>query len=98
LRAGRPRRAVRAFLLVGLVADDRAGLQDRRQIIPRVAGPAVPGRLTSSVLITGGGTGIGAAVAHRMAADGWNVCVAGRRPEPLASVASAVEVSPSPPT
>jgi meso-butanediol dehydrogenase / (S,S)-butanediol dehydrogenase / diacetyl reductase len=46
--------------------------------------------LTASVLITGGGTGIGAAVARRMAAGGWNVCVAGRRPEPLAAVASSV--------
>jgi NAD(P)-dependent dehydrogenase (short-subunit alcohol dehydrogenase family) len=45
--------------------------------------------LTATVLITGGGTGIGAAVAHRMAADGWSVCVAGRRPEPLARVAAA---------
>jgi meso-butanediol dehydrogenase / (S,S)-butanediol dehydrogenase / diacetyl reductase len=43
--------------------------------------------LTSTVLITGGGTGIGAAVARRMAADGWSVCVAGRRPGPLAEVA-----------
>jgi NAD(P)-dependent dehydrogenase (short-subunit alcohol dehydrogenase family) len=46
--------------------------------------------LTPTVLITGGGTGIGAAVARRMAADGWNVCVAGRRPEPLTSVAAGI--------
>jgi NAD(P)-dependent dehydrogenase (short-subunit alcohol dehydrogenase family) len=46
--------------------------------------------LTETVLITGGGTGIGAAVARRMGADGWNVCVAGRRPEPLGAVASDV--------
>jgi meso-butanediol dehydrogenase / (S,S)-butanediol dehydrogenase / diacetyl reductase len=45
--------------------------------------------LTATVLITGGGTGIGAAVARRMASDGWNVCVVGRRPEPLAEVAEA---------
>ncbi len=44
--------------------------------------------MTATVLITGGGTGIGAAVARRMAADGWNVCIAGRRPEPLAEVAA----------
>ncbi len=43
-----------------------------------------------SVLIIGGGTGIGAAVARRMGADGWGVCVAGRRPEPLQEVASQV--------
>ena len=45
---------------------------------------------TRAVLITGGGTGIGAAVARLMAADGYGVCVAGRRPEPLAEVAAAV--------
>lgn len=43
-----------------------------------------------SALIIGGGTGIGAAVARRMAADGWDVCVAGRRREPLEEVASAI--------
>lgn len=43
--------------------------------------------MTASVLITGGGTGIGAAVARRMAADGWSVCVAGRRAEPLEAMA-----------
>jgi NAD(P)-dependent dehydrogenase (short-subunit alcohol dehydrogenase family) len=44
-----------------------------------------------SVLITGGGTGIGAAVARRLAGAGYGVCVAGRRPEPLAQVAAAVD-------
>jgi NAD(P)-dependent dehydrogenase (short-subunit alcohol dehydrogenase family) len=38
-------------------------------------------------LIIGGGTGIGAAVARRLAGDGWSVCVSGRRPEPLEAVA-----------
>jgi meso-butanediol dehydrogenase / (S,S)-butanediol dehydrogenase / diacetyl reductase len=47
--------------------------------------------LTQTVLITGGGTGIGAAVARRMAGDGWKVCVAGRRPEPLDAVAGSVD-------
>lgn len=44
--------------------------------------------MTQSVLITGGGSGIGAAVARRMAGDGWSVCVAGRRPGPLGEVAA----------
>jgi meso-butanediol dehydrogenase/(S,S)-butanediol dehydrogenase/diacetyl reductase len=42
------------------------------------------------VLVTGGGSGIGAAVARRMAAGGFSVCVSGRRPEPLQEVAGAV--------
>ena len=46
--------------------------------------------MTASALIIGGGTGIGAAVARRMAGDGWDVCVSGRRSEPLRTVASEV--------
>ena len=38
-------------------------------------------------LVTGGGTGIGAAVARRLAADGYAVVVTGRRPEPIDEVA-----------
>jgi NAD(P)-dependent dehydrogenase (short-subunit alcohol dehydrogenase family) len=41
-----------------------------------------------AVLITGGGSGIGAATARRMAAAGYGVCVSGRRREPLERVAS----------
>lgn len=42
------------------------------------------------VVITGGGTGIGAAIAERYAAEGAHVVVVGRRREPLDEVAAAV--------
>ncbi|GAA2160530.1 NADP-dependent 3-hydroxy acid dehydrogenase YdfG [Humibacillus xanthopallidus] len=42
-------------------------------------------------LITGGGTGIGAAIAKRLARDGFEVVVAGRRREKLESVVAAIE-------
>ena len=40
-----------------------------------------------AALITGGGSGIGAATARRLCADGWRVAVCGRRPEPLRDLA-----------
>lgn len=39
-------------------------------------------------LVTGGGSGIGAATARRLAAAGYGVCVTGRRREPLEEVAA----------
>jgi meso-butanediol dehydrogenase / (S,S)-butanediol dehydrogenase / diacetyl reductase len=41
-------------------------------------------------LVTGGGSGIGAATARRLAAAGYGVCVTGRRPEPLEEVAAEI--------
>ncbi|MDG2111288.1 MAG: SDR family oxidoreductase [Actinomycetota bacterium] len=42
------------------------------------------------VVITGGGSGIGAAAARRFAADGWSVVITGRRPEPIEQVAEEI--------
>jgi meso-butanediol dehydrogenase/(S,S)-butanediol dehydrogenase/diacetyl reductase len=43
-----------------------------------------------AALVTGAGTGIGEAVAMRLAADGYGVALAGRRPEPLERVAASL--------
>jgi NADP-dependent 3-hydroxy acid dehydrogenase YdfG len=40
-------------------------------------------------IVTGGGSGIGAAVAHALAGDGWMVVLAGRRREALEAVSVA---------
>jgi NAD(P)-dependent dehydrogenase (short-subunit alcohol dehydrogenase family) len=47
-------------------------------------------------LVTGGATGIGAATARRLVADGWAVAVTGRRPEPLDALAEELGVLPLP--
>jgi meso-butanediol dehydrogenase/(S,S)-butanediol dehydrogenase/diacetyl reductase len=42
--------------------------------------------VTPAALVTGGGSGIGAAITRRLAADGWEVCITGRRGQPLEEV------------
>jgi NAD(P)-dependent dehydrogenase (short-subunit alcohol dehydrogenase family) len=44
--------------------------------------------MTRVALVTGGGTGIGAAAARRLAADGYAVAVTGRRPGPIEEIAA----------
>jgi NADP-dependent 3-hydroxy acid dehydrogenase YdfG len=48
-----------------------------------------------TALITGGGSGIGAACAIALAGEGCHVAIAGRRPEMLAEVARQFEGSPA---
>jgi len=45
----------------------------------------------SVALVTGGGTGIGAAVARRLSDDGYDVTVTGRRPGPIEDVAAEID-------
>jgi len=51
--------------------------------------PAAPASVRT-VIVTGAGTGIGAASARRLAAGGWNVVLVGRRPDLLQAVAADI--------
>jgi NADP-dependent 3-hydroxy acid dehydrogenase YdfG len=49
--------------------------------------------MTQTIVITGAGSGIGRATAHKFLAAGWNVGLIGRRVEAL--VETAAEFSPT---
>lgn len=44
-----------------------------------------------NAIVTGAGSGIGAAIARRLAGQGWRVILAGRRPEPLQEVVTEIK-------
>jgi meso-butanediol dehydrogenase / (S,S)-butanediol dehydrogenase / diacetyl reductase len=50
--------------------------------------------VSSVALVTGGGTGIGAAIARRLTSDGYGVCITGRRRDPLVAVAAETGALP----
>ncbi|GAB3754846.1 SDR family NAD(P)-dependent oxidoreductase [Microlunatus parietis] len=54
---------------------------------------AEDGLIGRRAVVTGGGTGIGAAVAHRLAADGAEVIIVGRRAEVLTETADRINTA-----
>jgi NAD(P)-dependent dehydrogenase (short-subunit alcohol dehydrogenase family) len=77
--------AGRAALVSDLGSSVRSNFPAEKEESMTYAGASVIGKV---VLVTGGGTGIGAAVAERYTAEGAKVVVIGRRREPLEEVAA----------
>jgi meso-butanediol dehydrogenase / (S,S)-butanediol dehydrogenase / diacetyl reductase len=50
--------------------------------------------VTRGAIVTGGGTGIGEAIARRLVSDGYAVCITGRRREPLEALAAEIGALP----
>lgn len=86
MRAGRaPRRAIVVF------AREAAYSSGAMRAIDHERSPFRPGLLEGRVaIITGGGTGIGRAIAEEYASLGAKVALCGRRPEPVTELAEAL--------
>ncbi|MGW0227062.1 SDR family oxidoreductase [Actinopolymorpha singaporensis] len=69
------------------MADDAVG-RNAEDGSTGAGGPGETGRAAAVAVVTGAGSGVGRAVAVALAADGYAVVLAGRRPEPLAEVAA----------
>jgi NAD(P)-dependent dehydrogenase (short-subunit alcohol dehydrogenase family) len=68
-------------MVIGAGAAPRAESPPSKE--PVVRDPSPP----RTAVVTGAGSGIGAAIAHALASAGWTVAHADRRPDALASVA-----------
>ncbi|HXI16689.1 MAG TPA: SDR family oxidoreductase [Chloroflexota bacterium] len=71
-------------------SDPEANLYDRAVLSEAAAAGRFAGQ---AAIVTGGGTGIGRAIVHRLAAEGARVVLAGRREEPLRQVAEEVSAA-----
>ena len=89
-RAGR-RAGGRSYGEPDTVCPKHAPLLHTPAMVEAFRSPLAPDALAGQVaIVTGGGTGIGAATARAVVAAGGSVAICGRRPEPLAVVAEAL--------
>jgi NAD(P)-dependent dehydrogenase (short-subunit alcohol dehydrogenase family) len=65
--------------------------EDRQRATADPSQPSLARFAGKAALVTGGGSGLGRAVAVRLAAEGASVAVTGRRPEPLAETIAEIE-------